>query len=55
VEDRASEAVKLVWWMTHQGQKYAEPMEYAPLSKAAADKAEKLIKSITYGGKPLMK
>jgi phosphate transport system substrate-binding protein len=47
--------VKLVWWMTHQGQKYAEPMEYAPLSKAAAEKAEKLLKSVTYGGKPVMK
>jgi phosphate transport system substrate-binding protein len=54
-EDKANEVVKLVWWMTHQGQKYAEPMEYAPLSKAASDKAEKLIKSVTYGGKPVMK
>jgi len=54
-EDKANEVVKLVWWMTHQGQKYAEPMEYAPLSKAAMEKAEKLIKSVTYGGKPMMK
>jgi phosphate transport system substrate-binding protein len=54
-QDKAGEVTKLVWWMTHQGQKYAEPMEYAPLSKAAADKAEKLIKSVTYGGKPIMK
>jgi phosphate transport system substrate-binding protein len=49
------ELVKLVWWMTHEGQKYAEPMEYAPLSKAAVDKAEKLIRSVTYKGKAVMK
>ncbi|HVN22498.1 MAG TPA: phosphate ABC transporter substrate-binding protein PstS [Syntrophorhabdales bacterium] len=54
-QDKVDELVKLVWWMTHQGQKYAEPMEYAPLSKAAADKAERLIKAVTYGGKPVMK
>ena len=54
-EEKANEVAKLVWWMTHQGQKYAEPMEYAPLSKAAIDKAEKLIKSVTFGGKAVMK
>ena len=42
---------KLFWWMTHEGQKYVEPMEYAPLSAKAAQKAEALIKSITYQGK----
>jgi hypothetical protein len=30
-------------------------MQYAPLSKAAQEKAEKIIKSITYGGKGVMK
>ena len=41
--------------MTHEGQKYAEPLQYAPLSKVAQEKAEKLLKSITYGGKEVMK
>jgi len=54
-EDKAKTLVSLLWWMTHEGQKYAEPLHYAPLSKAAAAKAEKLIKSITYNGSPLMK
>jgi phosphate transport system substrate-binding protein len=53
--DKAKLLVDMLWWMTHQGQQYAEPLEYAPLSKAAAAKAEKLIKSITYDGKPIMK
>jgi hypothetical protein len=41
--------------MTHEGQKYAEPLHYAPLSKAAVAKAEKLIKSITYRQTLVMK
>jgi phosphate transport system substrate-binding protein len=54
-EQKAQEVVKLLWWMTHEGQKYAEPLQYAPLSKRAVEKAEKLIKSVTYAGKPIMK
>ncbi len=54
-EEKAKELVKLLWWMTHQGQKYAEPLEYAPLSKKAVEKAEKLIKSISYKSSVVMK
>jgi phosphate transport system substrate-binding protein len=54
-EERAKAAVNLVSWMIHEGQKYAEPMQYAPLSKAAVEKTDKLIRSITYGGTRLMK
>lgn len=54
-KEKAMAVVKLLWWMTHEGQKYAEPLHYAPLSKAAVAKAEKLIKSITYNGSPIMK
>jgi len=54
-KEKADEVVKLLWWMTHEGQKYAEPLEYAPLSKKAVINAEKLVKSVTYNGKPVMK
>ena len=54
-EEKAKEVVKLLWWMTHEGQKYAEPLEYAPLSKKAVEKAEKLIKSISYKSSVVMK
>jgi phosphate transport system substrate-binding protein len=54
-EEKAKEVVKLLWWMTHEGQKYAEPLDYAPLSKKAVEKAEKLIKSVMYKGSPIMK
>jgi phosphate transport system substrate-binding protein len=54
-EEKARAVVKLLWWMTHNGQRYAGPLEYAPLSKKAVGKAEKLIKSITYKASVLMK
>jgi len=54
-EEKAKELVKLLWWMTHEGQKYTEPLEYAPLSKRAIEKAEKLIKSVSYKSSVIMK
>jgi phosphate transport system substrate-binding protein len=54
-EEKAKTLAALAWWMTHEGQKYVEPMQYAPLSKAAVDKAEKLIKSMTFAGSTVMK
>jgi phosphate transport system substrate-binding protein len=54
-EGKAKELVKLLWWMTHEGQKYTEPLEYAPLSKKAVEKAERLIKSISYNSRVVMK
>jgi phosphate transport system substrate-binding protein len=52
-EEKAEALVRLLWWITHAGQKYAEPLDYAPLSEAAQARAEALIKSITYNGKPI--
>ena len=49
-EEKARDLVKLLWWMIHKGQKYAEKLHYAPLSEKAVKKAERIIKSITYGG-----
>jgi phosphate transport system substrate-binding protein len=54
-EAKARELVRLLKWMTHEGQKYCEPMQYAPLSKKATERAEALIGSITYNGKGIMK
>jgi phosphate transport system substrate-binding protein len=54
-EEKAKALVNLLWWMTHEGQKYADPLHYAPLSKAAVGKAEKQIKSITYKDVPIIK
>jgi phosphate transport system substrate-binding protein len=53
-EGDAKVLVDLLWWMTHDGQAYCEPLLYAPLSEDAVGKAERIIKSITYDGMPLM-
>ncbi|MBN1880970.1 MAG: phosphate ABC transporter substrate-binding protein PstS [Deltaproteobacteria bacterium] len=46
--------VDLLWWMIHDGQIYCESLLYAPLSDDAVEKAEGIIKSITYDGEPLL-
>lgn len=51
---RATELVKLLWWNIHQGQAYCAALNYAPLSKAAVKTAEAILKSATYGGKPIL-
>ncbi len=53
-QDRASKLVKLLWWNVHEGQKFCEPLNYAPLSSSAVTVAENILKSATYDGKQLM-
>jgi phosphate transport system substrate-binding protein len=53
-QDRADKLVKLLWWNIHEGQKYCEGLNYAPLSPSALTVAESILKSATYNGKPLM-
>ncbi len=53
--ERAKQLVKLLWWMVHDGQKYTEPLDYAKLPPEVVKKAEAIIKSITYDGKPVYK
>ncbi|WP_261664499.1 phosphate ABC transporter substrate-binding protein PstS [Deinococcus sp. Marseille-Q6407] len=43
----------LLWWMTHDGQKFNEGLDYARLPGNVMPKVEKIIKSMTYGGKSL--
>ncbi len=54
-KEKAQTLVALIWWMTHEGQKYCEPLKYAPISKPAVEKVERIIRSITYDGRPIKK
>lgn len=45
----------LLWWVVHEGQRYAAPLHYAPLSAEAVRKAEALLRSITHQGVPLLR
>jgi phosphate transport system substrate-binding protein len=47
--------LKLFSWMIHDGQKYAEPLSYATLPPAVVDKAEAILKSITWNGAPVLR
>lgn len=53
--NRAKQLLDLLWWNIHEGQQFAAPLNYAPLSKDALKIAEKILKSATYGGKPILK
>jgi phosphate transport system substrate-binding protein len=52
--DRAAKLMKLMWWNIHEGQQFAQPLNYAPLSKEALKVAEKILKSATYNGKAIL-
>ncbi|MEI6153647.1 MAG: phosphate ABC transporter substrate-binding protein PstS [Deltaproteobacteria bacterium] len=54
-KEKAEVLSKMLMWMVGDGQKYVEPLQYSALSKEAADKAVKIIKSMTYKGTPLVK
>jgi len=51
---KAQQLLKLLWWNIHQGQQFAAPLFYSPLSPSALKVAEKILKSATYNGKPLL-
>ncbi|OPY74387.1 MAG: Phosphate-binding protein PstS precursor [Syntrophorhabdus sp. PtaU1.Bin058] len=53
--ERAETLAKMLFWVVNDGQKYVEPLQYAPLSKEAVAKAVKIIRSMTYNGKPILK
>ena len=52
--ERATQLLKLLWWNLHEGQGFAAPLNYAPLSKEALKVAERILKSATYGGKSIL-
>ena len=54
-KEKVEAMMKLIWWMTHEGQQYAEALSYAKLPKAVVDKAEAVIHAVTYGGTPVLK
>jgi phosphate transport system substrate-binding protein len=53
-EAKGRSLAKFLWWMSHDGQKYADDLLYAPLPGPVVKQIEAKIKQITYQGKPLM-
>ncbi|MBN2224420.1 MAG: phosphate ABC transporter substrate-binding protein PstS [Deltaproteobacteria bacterium] len=52
-QKQARALVDLIWWMTHDGQRFCAPLQYAPLPADVVGKAERIIESITYEGRPV--
>ena len=53
--EKAKTVLDLVKWIITDGQKYSESLDYVPLSKEAVDNDMKLLESITWEGKPILK
>jgi phosphate transport system substrate-binding protein len=51
---RVETMMKLLWWMVHDAQQYAEPLAYARLPHAVVTKAEAILRSVTYDGVPVL-
>ena len=52
---KADAVAQLVNWMVTDGQKFAAPLEYAPLKDAAVKKAQALVKKIKANGALVLK
>ena len=45
---------KFLWWASHDGQKYAPDLLYAPLPAEVVKQIEEKVKEITFQGKPIL-
>jgi phosphate transport system substrate-binding protein len=52
--EQATALVKLLWWATHEGQAFNEPLNYAKVPTPAVAQSEALLKSVTYDGKAIL-
>ena len=54
-EAKADAVANLAMWMVTDGQKYATPLDYAPLKGVAVKKAEALVKKIKLNNRLVLK
>jgi phosphate transport system substrate-binding protein len=50
---RADSLARFVWWSLHDGQRFAEALDYAPLPPEYVAQAERLVRDLRAEGKPL--
>jgi phosphate transport system substrate-binding protein len=53
-EAKGRALVRFFWWATHEGQKYAADLLYAPLPPAVVKQIETRLKDISHDGRPLL-
>jgi phosphate transport system substrate-binding protein len=49
-KEQAQALANFLWWATHDGQKLAPELDYAPLAPAVQQKVEAALSSLSYGG-----
>ncbi|RAP38992.1 phosphate ABC transporter substrate-binding protein PstS [Candidatus Marinamargulisbacteria bacterium SCGC AAA071-K20] len=52
-KEQALQTKRLLDWMVTQGQRFAEPLHYAPLTTEVGNQAKAIINTMTYSGSPL--
>lgn len=52
-KQQAQALVDFLWWATHDGQKFAPDLDYAPLAPEVQAKVEEALKTLTYKGEAL--
>jgi phosphate transport system substrate-binding protein len=53
-EAKGKALVRFLWWATHEGQKYAKDLLYAPLPTQVIKQIEAKLKEVTFQGRPLL-
>jgi phosphate transport system substrate-binding protein len=51
--EKAKAITAYLWWATHEGQKYASDLDYAPLASEVQKKVEKALSGLVYKGRPV--
>ena len=52
--EKTTNMLKLLSWMIHDGQQYSSALNYAPLSPAAVNVGDAILKSATFDGKLIL-
>lgn len=50
---KAEALARFVWWGLHDGQRYAAPLDYAPLPPELVTRAEHVVRGLRANGKPI--
>ncbi len=51
--EKGNALIQFLWWASHDGQRFAAPLDYAPLPDPVVKKVEKTVKTLTVQGKPV--
>jgi len=53
--DKAAALVNFLWWATHEGQSYSDPLSYAPLPRSIVERVEVQLKKVNCGSEKCVK